>query len=106
MITAFLQFNHSPAIVASLPTSLLGGLQKSVRLFIFRTIFRTMPFSVAKTTDFGLTATAFPNFLAVLLMDIAWLNPFTTSPGRTVDTILGRIFSKFNIPVLLESVIK
>lgn len=106
VIASFFQLDHSPAIVTSLPARLLGSFEKLVGLFILGTILSTMPFSIAKTTDFRLTATALPILSAILLMDISWFDPFATSSGRTIYTILRRVFGKLCVPVLLKFVIK
>jgi hypothetical protein len=106
VIASFLQLDHSPAIVTSLPARLLGSFEEPVGLFILGTILCTMPFSIAKTADFRLTATALPVLLAIFFMDISWFDPFATSSGRTIYTILRRVFGKLCIPVFLKFIIK
>ena len=106
VIAPFFQLHHSPTIVTSLPTSLFSCLEKSVCLLILRTIFHAMPLAIAKTADLGLTPTAFPILLAIFFVYISRLDPFATSSGRTIYTILGGVFCKFRVPVLFKFVVK
>jgi hypothetical protein len=106
VVTAFFQFDHSPTAVTSLPTRLLRCFEKSVRLLIFWTILDAVPLPIAKAAYLCLTPTALPIFLTVLLMYVARLDPFATSSSRTIYTILGRIFRKLCVPVLLKFVVK
>ena len=106
VIAPFFQLHHRPTIVASLPTSLFSCLEKSVRLLILRAILHAMPLAIAKTADLGRTPTAFPILLAIFSVYISRLDPFATSSGRTIYTILGGVFCKFRVPGLFKLVVK
>ena len=106
MIAAFFKLDHSPAIVTPLPTCPLRCFEKPVGLLILGTVLCAMPFTIAKATDLRLTTTALPILFAILSVDISRLDPFATSSGRTIYTILGGIFRKFCVPILLKFVIK
>lgn len=102
MIAALLQFNHRPAIKASLPSRLLSLFKQPSRLFIFRTLSTPVPFPIAKTANFRLARTALCIFRAVLDMDIRWLDPLSTASSRTIHPVLCRVFLVFHVPFTLE----
>ena len=106
VIAAFFQFNHSPAIITSLPPSLLCCLEKSIRFLVLWAVLRTMPFSITLTANLRLAPTAFAIFHTILLVNIAGFNPFATSSSWAVDSILRSIFLEFAVPCLLEIDIK
>ena len=106
MIAAFLELNHGPAIVTSLPPGLLCCLEKSIRFLVVWAVLRTMPFPITLTANLRLATTAFAIFHTILLMNIARFNPFATSSSWAVDSILRSIFLEFAVPCLLEIDIK
>ena len=106
VIAAFLQFDHSPAVIASLPARLLCCFQEFVGLLILGTVLCAMPFPITKTANLCLTTTALPVLLAILLMDTSRLDPFATPSGRTIYTIFGGILCEFRVPIFLEFIIK
>lgn len=61
-----------------------------------------MPLAVAKAAHFCSAPTTLSKFSAIFLVDISRFDPFSTSSSWTVNTILGREFLKFPIPVFLE----
>jgi hypothetical protein len=89
VIAAFLQLDHCPTVIASLPSRFFSRFKEAIRFFVFRTVLRAMPLPITQTADPHLTATTFSNFLPVFLVNIARLYPFATPPGRTIYTVLG-----------------
>jgi len=106
VIAAFLQFDHGPTVITSLPACFFRRLEQAVRLLVLRTVLCPVPFSITQTTNLHLATAAFPNLLPILLMDICRLYPFATPSSWAVYTVLGRIFCEFSVPGLLKFHIK
>jgi hypothetical protein len=106
VITTFLQLNHCPTVIASLPSCFFGRFKEAIGFLVLRTILRPMPLPIAQTTDSRLTPTTFANLLPILLMNIARFYPFATTSSRTIYTVFSRILRKFPIPCPLELHVK
>jgi hypothetical protein len=106
MIAAFLQFNHSPTIIASLPARLLGRFEKCICLFVLRTVLCAMPFTITYAAYLGLTTATFTILTTTLAMYVPRFDPFSTSSSWTIEAILRCILLKFLVPELLEVDIK
>lgn len=107
VVTAFLQLDQRAAIVTSLPSFLLGLLDKLGDLRVLRTVARLVRLVVAERADFELASRASGVFLPFLvLMDMRGLYPFPTFGRRAVDAVLGMVFLVFSVPVSLKFQIK
>ncbi len=106
MIATFLQLNHRPTVITPLPARLLGRLEQTIGVLVFRAFIRPMPLPITKTADLGFAATARPKLLPMLFVDILGFYPFPTMLSWTIDSILGGIFLEFSIPRSLKIIIK
>lgn len=89
VIAAFFQLDHSPTVVASLPTCFFCCFKEAIRFFILWTILRAVPLSITQTADLCLATTAFSVLLPILFVNITRLDPFATSLSWTIYTVLG-----------------
>jgi hypothetical protein len=108
VVTSFLQFNHSLAAVASLPTLFLRHLDHAVGLLVLWTLAPTVKLAIAEYANFGIapTTTSVFSLSSQIYTYLGWLNPLATAPRRTVEPILRGVFLIFFVPERLEFVVK
>ena len=101
MVTSFRAFDHSAAFAALLPTIFFGGLNKCIYLWIFGTVCSGgMVFAITLGTNLPLAfrALAVDSIAVLVFLDMFWLYPGATAPGRTVEAIFGGPLCIFGVP--------
>lgn len=106
MVAALFEFNHSPAVVAALPTLFFGQIYKPLSLWVFRTVAAGMQFVVAQSADLGLASGTAPIFATMELVHISRLDPLTAALGRTVDAVLCGVLLIPGVPRDLELIVE
>lgn len=107
MIAALVKLNHSLALDAPLPTSVLRLGQKLHRLLVLRAVPSYVRLRPTLHTDLGRAFCALTDLFAVLATtDILGSNEFAAAALGTVDSVAGRILVELLVPVLLEGHVK
>lgn len=108
MIAAFLQLDHSLAVIALLPTRLLRHLRKRLRRFVRRTLARAVPLQVARRADMSpaVLAGSLISARPGILEDPMRLDPPPTLLLRAVQTVLGPELLVLFVPEHLEIVVE
>jgi hypothetical protein len=106
VVTTFLQLDHGRAIEAFLPAFLLGSIDELLGSRIFGAVSGQVSLVIADGTDLCAALFALAYLSAMLDCDMTRLNPFATVLTDAVDSVLGLVFEKLSIPVLLEVLVE
>ncbi|KAL8711265.1 MAG: hypothetical protein Q9225_007143 [Loekoesia sp. 1 TL-2023] len=108
VVAAFLQLHRRAAVVAALPSFLLGNFDELSRRVISGADATAMPAAVAGDADFRPTSRTFSvspprvSAAAGINVDISRFDPFAASTRRTIEAVLGGVFLVFLIPFHFE----
>lgn len=106
VVATLLKFNHSPAVVAALPTLFFSQIYKPLSLWVFGTVAAGVQFIVAQSADLGLASGTAPIFASMELVHVSRLDPLAAALGRTVDAVLCGILLIFGVPHDLELIVE
>ena len=104
VVAAFFKFDKSSAAVAPLPSCFSCRFEKCVRLSVYRTVSRTMPFCITCTADFRLTLPADTIFLPLHHINIFRPLPFSTFVCGTINPNLCLMFFILSFPLFLPPI--
>lgn len=108
VVATLFQFDSGTAVVASLPSFLLGDFNELLGGVVFGTCPARMPAAIAGHAHFRPTTPALTVFsprvrsASCVNMNIRGLDPFTAAAGGTIQPVLGRVFLILLVPFHLE----
>lgn len=108
MVATLFQFDSGTAVVASLPSFLLGDFNELLGGIVFRTCTASMPAAVAGYAHSGPTSPALTVFssrirsASCVNMNVCGLDPFAAAAGGTIQAVLGRVFLVLLVPLHFE----
>jgi hypothetical protein len=106
MIAALFKFNHSLAVVATLPSLLFSQIDKALSLWVFRALAASVHLVVTQRADLCLTLGAATVLATLELVHIGRLDPLAAVLCRAVEAVLCRILLVLCVPQNLELVVK
>jgi len=106
MVTALLQLNHSPTVIALAPALLLCYLGELLDFGVKWTFAGSVSALVTYRTDGEFAFWTCTDFPTVLGRHVFWLDPFSAAALGTVYSVLAGPFFEFAVPVLLEVVVE
>lgn len=108
VVAALFQLDEGFAVVASLPTLVLGHLHDAICLWILWTLPFRVELAIASYADLSAAATTLCVLPAIreVHTDLRWLDPFPAASMRTVDTVRSSVLLIFSVPCPLEVVVE